>query len=86
MLGADGRPFDVGRGCTSSVPVVPRHVVCLVTFPHPPLVALSAVSVGDLVVVTPGPVTTGGGTGGVPDIGGNYVGGMGRANSGDARC
>jgi hypothetical protein len=38
---------------TSSIPVVHRPVAHPVTFPHLPLVMLSAASMGDLAVVTP---------------------------------
>jgi hypothetical protein len=34
----------------------------------------------------PSPAAAGGGTGGIPDIGGIYVRGIGRAGSGDAGC
>jgi hypothetical protein len=42
-----------GRSCTSSVPVICWPVACTTISPHPPLVALSATSVGDLAMVAP---------------------------------
>jgi hypothetical protein len=74
------------RSCTSSISVVRQHAARPVTFPRPPLVVASAVSAGNIVVVALGPPTVGGGTGGIPDVGGTYVGGIGRVSSSDVGC